>query len=97
MSKPPGVFSLLATAVTGFGSHLVSLCVTARNRLLDRDDDNVTDGGIFPLRAAEHLDALHAARAGIVGHVENRSHLNHGDVSEVLSSQFSVSAIVTED
>jgi len=36
MSKPPGVFSLLATAVTGFSSHLASLCVTARNRVLGR-------------------------------------------------------------
>lgn len=36
MGKPPGVFSLLATAVTGFGSHLLSLCVTAQNRLLGR-------------------------------------------------------------
>jgi hypothetical protein len=36
MSKPPGVFSLLATAVTGFSSHLVSLCATARDRLLNR-------------------------------------------------------------
>ncbi|HEY7653144.1 MAG TPA: hypothetical protein VIG07_10015 [Methylomirabilota bacterium] len=36
MSKPPGVFSLLATAVTGFGSHLVSLCVTARDQLINR-------------------------------------------------------------
>ncbi len=35
MSKPSGIFSLLAAAVTGFGTHLVSLCVTARNRLLE--------------------------------------------------------------
>lgn len=33
MTKPPGVFSLLAAAVTGFSSHLVSLCVTAQGRL----------------------------------------------------------------
>ena len=32
--KPPGVFSLLATGLTGFGAHLVHLCATARDRLL---------------------------------------------------------------
>jgi hypothetical protein len=36
MSKAPGVFSLLATAVAGFGTHLVTLCMTARDRLLGR-------------------------------------------------------------
>jgi len=34
MSKPSGIFSLLAAAVTGFGAHLASLCVMARDRLL---------------------------------------------------------------
>lgn len=34
MNKNPGVFSLLTAAVTGFGMHLVSLCTTARDRLL---------------------------------------------------------------
>jgi hypothetical protein len=34
MKKPPGVFSLMATAVTGFGTHLVHLSVNARVRLL---------------------------------------------------------------
>lgn len=33
MSKPPGIFSLLAAAATGFGTHLVSVCVTAWDRL----------------------------------------------------------------
>jgi hypothetical protein len=32
--KPPGVFSLIVTAFTGFGAHLVGLCVTGRDRLL---------------------------------------------------------------
>src|SRR5262249_11677867 len=35
VSKPSGIFALLAAAVTGFGTHLVSLCVTARTRLLE--------------------------------------------------------------
>ena len=34
MKKPPGVFSLLTAALTGFGAHLVNLCTTARARLL---------------------------------------------------------------
>ncbi|MGH7315638.1 MAG: hypothetical protein ACREJS_05190 [Candidatus Rokuibacteriota bacterium] len=34
MNKTPGVFSLLTTAVTGFGMHLVNLCAAARDRLL---------------------------------------------------------------
>jgi hypothetical protein len=32
--KPPGVFSLIVTAFTGFGAHIVALCVTGRDRLL---------------------------------------------------------------
>ncbi len=34
MNKTPGVFSLLTAALTGFGMHLVTLCTTARDRLL---------------------------------------------------------------
>ena len=33
MKKPAGVFSLITTAFTGFGAHLVTLCGTARDRL----------------------------------------------------------------
>jgi hypothetical protein len=36
MSKPPGVFALLVTAVTGFGSHLAELVAAGRDRLLNR-------------------------------------------------------------
>lgn len=36
MGKPPGVFSLLASAVTGFGSHLVTLWIAGRDRVLGR-------------------------------------------------------------
>jgi hypothetical protein len=36
MSKAPGVFSLLATAATGFATHLVDLCAAARDRLTGR-------------------------------------------------------------
>jgi hypothetical protein len=34
MKKPPGVFTLLASAVTGFSSHVVNLCSSAWSRLL---------------------------------------------------------------
>ncbi|HKA63272.1 MAG TPA: hypothetical protein VKH83_12660 [Methylomirabilota bacterium] len=36
MSKPPGVFTLLVTAITGFGNHMAELCAAGRNRLLNR-------------------------------------------------------------
>jgi hypothetical protein len=31
--KPPGVFSLLSAALTGFGTHLAKLCATAWSRI----------------------------------------------------------------
>ena len=34
MKKPPGVLSLIVTAFTGFGAHIVALCVSGRDRLL---------------------------------------------------------------
>jgi hypothetical protein len=34
VKKQPGVLSLIVTAFTGFGTHLVALCVTGRDRLL---------------------------------------------------------------
>ena len=58
--------------------HLALLHAAARDRLLDRDDDDVADRGVFALRAAQHLDALNAPRAGIVGDVEIGLHLDHG-------------------
>src|SRR6185295_11834964 len=57
--------------------HLALLDAAARNRLLDRDDDDVADRGVLALGAAEHLDAHNAARAGIVRHVEVGLHLDH--------------------
>ena len=36
MSKPPGVLTLLVTAITGFGNHMAELCATGRDRLLNR-------------------------------------------------------------
>src|SRR5712671_1576525 len=54
------------------------LDAAARDRLLDRDDDDVADRRRPAMRAAQHLDALDAARAGIVGDVEIGLHLDHG-------------------
>src|SRR5260221_8661307 len=54
------------------------LDAAARDRLLDRDDDDVADRRRPAMRAAQHLDALDAARAGIVGNVEIGLHLDHG-------------------
>src|SRR5438874_5024040 len=57
--------------------HVALLDPAARDRLLDRDDDHVADPRGLALRAAEHLDALHPPRAGIVGDVEIGLHLDH--------------------
>ena len=42
--KQPGVFSLIATAFTGFGAHIVTLCGTARDRLLALQGRKVRPG-----------------------------------------------------
>ncbi len=55
-----------------------------RDRLLDRDDDDVADRGVLALRAAEHLDAHDLLGARVVGDVQDRLHLNHGLVSVAL-------------
>jgi hypothetical protein len=48
-----------------------------RDRFLHRDDDDVADAGETALRPAQHLDALDALRAAIVGDVEVGLHLDH--------------------
>ena len=58
--------------------HDLALAHTAsRNRLLHRDLDDVTDSGVASPRAAQHLDALHAPRAAIVGDLEHGLRLYH--------------------
>jgi hypothetical protein len=52
-----------------------------RDRFLDRHHDDVAHGGVFPLGAAEHLDALDPSRARIVGDVQIGLHLDHGRCS----------------
>src|SRR5450759_2567788 len=57
--------------------HFALLHAAARNGFLHRNDDDVADGGVFALGAAQHLDAHDAARAGIVRPVEVGLHLDH--------------------
>ena len=58
--------------------HLALLDAAARNRVLDRDLDDVADIRVAALRAAEHLDAHQAARAAVVRGIQHGLGLNHG-------------------
>src|SRR5690606_39192673 len=49
----------------------------AGSRFLDSHLDDVTDGGITALRAAQHLDAHEGTCSCVVGHVERGLHLDH--------------------
>ncbi len=57
--------------------HLALLDAAFRDRLLNGDDDGIADGRVFAFRAAQHFDALNAARARVVGDVEIALHLDH--------------------
>src|SRR5215813_11840361 len=60
------------------GLHDVALLhLAARNRFLDRHDNDVADGGVAALGPAQHLDTHDTACTGIIGHVEVGLHLNH--------------------
>src|SRR5688572_12433697 len=48
-----------------------------RCRFLYGNDNDVADTGETPLRATQHLDALDALRAAIVGDLEIGLHLDH--------------------
>src|SRR3984885_6690507 len=45
--------------------------------VLDRGHEHVTDAGVAPTRPAEHADAEHLARAGVVGDPEPGFLLDH--------------------
>src|SRR6266404_810237 len=49
----------------------------ARGGVLDGHLDHVADVRIATLAAAQHLDTHHGPRAGVVGDIEHRLHLNH--------------------
>src|SRR5690606_29086985 len=57
--------------------HVARLHAAARDGFLDRNDDDVADGSILPLGAAQHLDAHDTTSAGIIRDVEVCLHLNH--------------------
>src|SRR6185312_14288774 len=57
---------------------LALLDLRVGNGLLDRDDDDVADGGVLPLGAAEHADAHDLLGARVVGDVERGGGLDHG-------------------
>ena len=58
--------------------HLALLDAAARDRVLDRDLDDVADVRIAALRAAEYPDAHQAARAAVVGGIQHGLCLDHG-------------------
>src|SRR5712691_3920546 len=72
--RPPDLFG--GTHDDG-AMHIALLDPAARDRFLDRDDDDVADAGGAALRAAQHLDALDPARARIIRDVEIGLHLDH--------------------
>src|SRR5258708_20459522 len=49
----------------------------APNGVLDAHFDDVADGGVTALRAAQDLDPHAALGAAVIGHVQYGSHLNH--------------------
>src|SRR5690606_37132595 len=56
---------------------LALLDAAARDRVLDRDLDDVADVRVAALRAAEHADTHQRARAAVVGGIQHRLRLNH--------------------
>src|SRR5262249_39473582 len=55
------------------------LDVAAGDRLLHAGDDDVAQAGVAALVAAQHLDTHALFGAGVIGDVQIRIHLNHGD------------------
>src|SRR6185437_4209490 len=53
------------------------LHLAARDRVLDADLDDVTDGRVAAARAAEHFDAHQGTGAAVVSGIEHRLELNH--------------------
>src|SRR3989338_711975 len=49
--------------------HFALFYATTRRRIPDADLDDITDRGITTLGAAQHLDAHHGTRTGIVSHI----------------------------
>src|SRR5690606_5339639 len=62
-----GAAHVLGGANDDGAMHVALLHLAARLGFLDRHDDHVADAGGTTLRAAEHLDALDALGAAVVG------------------------------
>jgi hypothetical protein len=60
------------------------LDATARRGILDADLDDITNAGIAALGTAEHLDAHDRTRAGVIGDIQQRLHLNHYFISNLI-------------
>src|SRR5689334_16652242 len=58
--------------------HFALLDLAARNRVLDRDLDDVADVRVAAMRGARDADHLHHARAAVVGGDEVAFLLDHG-------------------
>src|SRR5215212_1198260 len=63
------------------------LHVAARDRVLDRADDDVADAGIATARAAEHPDAEDFLRTGVVGDLDPRLLLDHLARSTIVTTR----------
>src|SRR4051795_8769950 len=75
--RPVGARDVLGGADDDRLVDVALLDSAAGRRFLHRHDDDVADAGETALRAAQHLDALDALRAAIVGDVEVGLHLYH--------------------
>src|SRR5205814_8255724 len=75
--------------------HVTLLDPTARDRLLDRDDDHIADRGGLALGSSQDLDALHPARPRIVGDVEIGLHLDHAEAPPLSAGSTARSAGVS--
>src|SRR2546427_5248816 len=63
--------------------NLAFLDAAARRSVLDAHPDDVANVGVAAFRTAQHLDTHYSARAGIIGDIEHRLHLNHFSVSNL--------------
>src|SRR5262245_14929504 len=63
--------------------HLPLLDVALRGRFLDRSGDDVAEPRVAAGRPADRIDDRDLARAGVVGDVQDRSHLNHGGLLDL--------------
>src|SRR2546427_890561 len=78
----PDVRAILALGLLGGPHddgphHLALLDLPGRDGVLDRDDDDVAQPTVAALGAAEHADHERAARARVVGNLDDRFLLDH--------------------